>query len=60
MVSNTRVSIAKTGEMKGNAQFMAGEYVRYDEDAAAPIATLNKAMTARAENSIFCGSFLSM
>jgi uncharacterized protein (DUF362 family) len=28
----TRVSIARTGDLKGNAQFMAGEYVRYDED----------------------------
>ncbi len=44
-MSNARVSIAKTGEMKGNAQFMAGEYVRYDEDVAA----IKKAVKAAVE-----------
>jgi uncharacterized protein (DUF362 family) len=42
----TRVAIAKTGEMKGNAQFMAGEYVRYDEDVAAIKAAVKKAVEA--------------
>lgn len=40
----TRVAIAKTGAMKGNAQFMAGEYVRYDEDVAAIKAAVKKAV----------------
>jgi uncharacterized protein (DUF362 family) len=40
----TRVSIAKTGELKGNAQFMAGEYVRYDEDVAKVKAAVKEAV----------------
>jgi uncharacterized protein (DUF362 family) len=39
-----RVAIAKTGEMKGNAQFMAGEYVRYDEDVAKIKAAVKQAV----------------
>lgn len=40
----TRVSIAKTGELKGNAQFMAGEYIRYDEDVAKIRAAVKEAV----------------
>ena len=43
-MSNPRVSIAKTGELKGNAQFMAGEYVRYDEDVAKIRAAVKEAV----------------
>lgn len=39
-----RVAIARTGDIKGNAQFMAGEYVRYDEDVAAIKAAVKKAV----------------
>ena len=39
-----RVAIAKTGEMKGNAQFMAGEYVRHDEDVAKIKAAVKQAV----------------
>ncbi len=40
----TRVSIARTGDLKGNAQFMAGEYVRYDEDVAKIKAAVKQAV----------------
>ena len=40
----TRVSIALTGPMKGNEQFMKGEYVRYDEDVAAIKAAVKEAV----------------
>lgn len=39
-----RVSIARTGNLKGNAQFMAGEYVRHDEDVAAIRAAVKAAV----------------
>ena len=40
----TRVAISRTGDLKGNAQFMAGEYVRYDEDVAKIRAAVKKAV----------------
>jgi uncharacterized protein (DUF362 family) len=39
-----RVSIARTGDLKGNAQFMAGDYVRYDEDVAKIKAAVKEAV----------------
>lgn len=40
----SRVSIALTGPLEGNAQFMAGEYVRYDEDVARIKAAVKEAV----------------
>lgn len=39
-----RVSIARTGDLGGNAKFMAGEYVRTDEDVAAIKAAVKQAV----------------
>jgi uncharacterized protein (DUF362 family) len=38
------VSIALTGKLKGNEQFMAGEYIRYDEDVAKIKAAVKEAV----------------
>ncbi len=40
----TRVAIARTGDLKGNARFMGGEYVRYDEDVAKIKAAVKQAV----------------
>ena len=34
-MSKPKVAIVKTGELKGTAEFLAGRFVRHDEDVAA-------------------------
>jgi uncharacterized protein (DUF362 family) len=43
-MANPTVAIALTGKLKGNQQFMAGEYVRYDEDVAKIKAAVKEAV----------------
>ncbi len=33
-MSKPKVAIVKTGELKGNTEFLGGKFVRYDEDVA--------------------------
>lgn len=43
-MTDTVVSIALTGRMKGNEQFMKGDYVRYDEDVVKIKAAVKEAV----------------
>ena len=43
-MAKPKVAVAKAGALKGNAEFMGGKFVRYDEDVAEIKKTVAKAV----------------
>src|SRR5690554_3680065 len=43
-MAKPKVAVAKAGALKGNAEFMGGRFVRYDEDVAAIKKTVAEAV----------------